>query len=87
MDRVLLKFYYHTNCLASFPGPAQLSVACSTDFSFARGESLGTRLQTVRVLARQLGLILEAYLISTIYGLAALSVGTQNDPHFRVSSS
>ena len=37
--------------LASFPGPAQLSVACSTEKFFvrARGESLGTRLSRTHI--------------------------------------
>ena len=39
----------YSHALASFPGPAQLSVASSTEktveiFSFMRDESLGTRL-------------------------------------------
>ena len=33
------------NCLALFPGPAQLFVTCSTEKAFARRESLGTRLE------------------------------------------
>ena len=32
--------------LASFPDPAQLSVACCTEKRFTRGENLGTRLKT-----------------------------------------
>ena len=32
--------------VSSFPGPAQLSVASSTEFSFACRESLGMRLFT-----------------------------------------
>ena len=32
-----------TFSVASFPGPAQLSIACSFDFSFTCRESLGTR--------------------------------------------
>ena len=38
--QVLKSITWHSEQIASFPGPAQLSV----DFSFARGESLGTRL-------------------------------------------
>ena len=43
---VVPHFHCHDNKLASFPGPAQLSVTCSTEIWFARRESMGTRLTT-----------------------------------------
>ena len=43
---VIPHFHCHDNKLASFPGPAQLSVTCSTEIWFARRESMGTRLTT-----------------------------------------
>jgi len=37
--------------VASFPGPAQLSVTCSMEKRFVRGESLGTTLICLHILS------------------------------------